>query len=417
MKMKMKRFCMMILAVMCMITVLAGCGKEAPLDGTWLVADVGEDKITLGQLNAVLRYQQASYYDYQQQMIKQYEQMSQQGMQFQIPDEIFDAEATNTKTVSDEERMFIPEPVKAKTTGDLLLNQCLTGLVEYRVVGQHAEEYQQKFSDDEVKKMKEASASYYKKNQDVLKRAGVTEEDVRKYLEDFTMYQKMFHKIRGDVHPNIKKKDLRLMDCSVIMFPEGEKKDGKASAQKVLDALKQRDDIASLNMSTMISDYLDATAADYTFSVNREEAAYNIDLATLKKISELKAGELYPEVVADSEGNYYIFRMTNPKNTEQKASFKETLINTEKDKVYKDKVSEWVKALKIRYNKKGLSAVAVTDKSIYKFAEKEKSSEVQADSTDQIEVKDTGAEESSSESSKEKSETNTVEKDSSKKEK
>lgn len=398
--MKRKRMYVMFVAMCCMLFMLAGCGKEAPVDGTRLVSNVGTDKITVGEFNAVLRYQQASYYAYQQQMIAQYEQMAKQGMQFDIPDELFDAPATEDTKSSEEDRMFIPEPVKAKTTGDLLINQCLTSMVEYRIVGQHASEYKQKLSEDDKKAIEKAASAYCDKNADILKQGGVEKKDVIRYLEDFTLYQKMLHKIR-DVEPKISKKDLRLMDCSVIMFSDGEKKDAEKSAKKVLENLKKREDLATLNMSTVIGDYPNATATDYTLSVNREEAGYGIAPDVLKKISQLKAGELYPEVVPDDSGHYYIFRMTNPKNTEKKAEFKETLIESEKDKVYKKTVSAWVKGTKIVYHKDGLALVSVTDKSIYKFAEKEESTEAntQTSDSDVINVTDTGTEKVSEESS------------------
>lgn len=67
---------------------LTGCGSDN-VDGTKTAVTVNDESITLGQANFMLRYQQATMYNYYSKMYSMY------GMQ--MPSEMYDKEARRWK--------------------------------------------------------------------------------------------------------------------------------------------------------------------------------------------------------------------------------------------------------------------------------------------------------------------------------
>lgn len=81
---KAKAVCVMLSASMAAMG-LTGCGSDN-VDGTKTAITVNDESITLGQANFMLRYQQATMYNYYSKMYSMY------GMQ--MPSEMYDKKAT-----------------------------------------------------------------------------------------------------------------------------------------------------------------------------------------------------------------------------------------------------------------------------------------------------------------------------------
>ena len=79
---KAKAVCVMLSASMAAMG-LTGCGSDN-VDGTKTAVTVNDESITLGQANFMLRYQQATMYNYYSKMYSMY------GMQ--MPSEMYDKE-------------------------------------------------------------------------------------------------------------------------------------------------------------------------------------------------------------------------------------------------------------------------------------------------------------------------------------
>ena len=71
---------------------LTGCGSDN-VDGTKTAITVNDESITLGQANFMLRYQQATMYNYYSKMYSMY------GMQ--MPSEMYDKEGDDGKTTGE----------------------------------------------------------------------------------------------------------------------------------------------------------------------------------------------------------------------------------------------------------------------------------------------------------------------------
>ena len=88
---KAKAVCVMLSASMAAMG-LTGCGSDN-VDGTKTAITVNDESITLGQANFMLRYQQATMYNYYSKMYSMY------GMQ--MPSEMYDKEGDDGKTTGE----------------------------------------------------------------------------------------------------------------------------------------------------------------------------------------------------------------------------------------------------------------------------------------------------------------------------
>lgn len=91
---KAKAVCVMLSASMAAMG-LTGCGSDN-VDGTKTAITVNDESITLGQANFMLRYQQATMYNYYSKMYSMY------GMQ--MPSEMYDKEGDDGKTTGKRSR-------------------------------------------------------------------------------------------------------------------------------------------------------------------------------------------------------------------------------------------------------------------------------------------------------------------------
>jgi len=125
---KAKAVCVMLSASMAAMG-LTGCGSDN-VDGTKTAITVNDESITLGQANFMLRYQQATMYNYYSKMYSMY------GMQ--MPSEMYDKEGDD-----------------GKTTGETFKEQSLDTIEKELLMRQHAEEYGISLTDEEKQQAKE----------------------------------------------------------------------------------------------------------------------------------------------------------------------------------------------------------------------------------------------------------------------
>ena len=119
---KAKAVCVMLSASMAAMG-LTGCGSDN-VDGTKTAITVNDESITLGQANFMLRYQQATMYNYYSKMYSMY------GMQ--MPSEMYDKEGDD-----------------GKTTGETFKEQSLDTIEKELLMRQLAEEYGISLTDEE----------------------------------------------------------------------------------------------------------------------------------------------------------------------------------------------------------------------------------------------------------------------------
>ena len=165
---KVKAVCVMLSASMAAMG-LTGCGSDN-VDGTKTAVTVNDESITLGQANFMLRYQQATMYNYYSKMYSMY------GMQ--MPSEMYDKEGDD-----------------GKTTGETFKEQSLDTIEKELLMRQHAEEYGISLTDEEKQQAKEAAQAFADKNgDDVMKKLHATVEDIQDALELYVIQRKKSHR-------------------------------------------------------------------------------------------------------------------------------------------------------------------------------------------------------------------------------
>ena len=174
---KAKAVCVMLSASMAAMG-LTGCGSDN-VDGTKTAITVNDESITLGQANFMLRYQQATMYNYYSKMYSMY------GMQ--MPSEMYDKEGDD-----------------GKTTGETFKEQSLDTIEKELLMRQHAEEYGISLTDEEKQQAKEAAQAFADKNgDDVMKKLHATVEDIQDALELYVIQTKIYDPIIADVDTEV----------------------------------------------------------------------------------------------------------------------------------------------------------------------------------------------------------------------
>ena len=170
---------------------LTGCGSDN-VDGTKTAITVNDESITLGQANFMLRYQQATMYNYYSKMYSMY------GMQ--MPSEMYDKEGDD-----------------GKTTGETFKEQSLDTIEKELLMRQHAEEYGISLTDEEKQQAKEAAQAFADRNgDDVMKKLHATVEDIQDALELYVIQTKIYDPIIADVDTEVSDEEAKQTSISYI---------------------------------------------------------------------------------------------------------------------------------------------------------------------------------------------------------
>ena len=262
---KAKAVCVMLSASMAAMG-LTGCGSDN-VDGTKTAITVNDESITLGQANFMLRYQQATMYNYYSKMYSMY------GMQ--MPSEMYDKEGDD-----------------GKTTGETFKEQSLDTIEKELLMRQHAEEYGISLTDEEKQQAKEAAQAFADKNgDDVMKKLHATVEDIQDALELYVIQTKIYDPIIADVDTEVSDEEAKQTSISYITvstagtekdddgktidLTDEEKAAKKEIAQRFLDLLKESEDPAAASFTDLrkeLNDQLNAeNTADSTDSADSSD--------------------------------------------------------------------------------------------------------------------------------------------------
>ena len=398
---KAKAVCVMLSASMAAMG-LTGCGSEN-VDGTKTAITVNDESITLGQANFMLRYQQATMYNYYSRMYSMY------GMQ--MPSEMYDKEGDD-----------------GKTTGETFKEQSLETIEKELLMRQHAEEYGISLTDEEKQQAKEAAQAFADKNgDDVMKKLHATVEDIQDALELYVIQTRIYDPIIADVDTEVSDEEAKQTSISYITvstagtekdddgktidLTDEEKAAKKEIAQRFLDLLKESEDPATASFTDLrkeLNDQLNAeNTADSTDSADStDESSSSSDASSAStssssdsdsssevsyltssetsfgtgsekddddtcslgdKVAEeaakLKDGEYYDGVI-EGDDAYYVIRVDKAFDEDKTESRRQTIISNRKSDKYNDTLDGWVKEsdIKVASNWKKLE---VTDADLY----------------------------------------------------
>lgn len=428
---------------------LTGCGSDN-VDGTKTAITVNDESITLGQANFMLRYQQATMYNYYSQLYSMY------GMQ--MPSAMYDQEGDD-----------------GKTTGETFKDQSLETIEKELLMRQHAEEYGVSLTDEEKQQAKEAAQAFADKNgDDVMKKLHATVEDIQDALELYVIQSRIYDPIIADVDTNVSDEEAQQTSISYITvstagtekdddgntidLTDDEKAAKKEIAQRFLDLLKDSEDPATASFTDLrqeLNDQLNAentadsadsedssdessssssassTSASSTSSTSTSsssssdsssEVSYltssetsfgtgaekddddtcSLGDAVVEAATGLADGEVYDGVI-EGDNAYYVIRVDKAFDEDKTETRRQTIISNRKSDKYNDTLDGWVKESDIKVAS-NWDKLEVTDADMYTMTVDSTST----DSTDGTTTDSTVTDSTTSESATSSSSTETT---------
>lgn len=343
---------------------LAGCGSSQ-VDGTQPLLTSGEDTVTVGTGNLMLRMNQAT-------MLSYYSMMG------ASTSGIWSQDAGEGETYRD-------------TTKANVLDELENMLVQK----QHAADYDVTISEEEQSKIEEAAQAFMDANtEETIQSLAVSQSDVESLLELYTYQTKMYDPMVADVDTNVEDSEAaqsRITYCRIDIsdtqnddgtttpLTDEEKQAKKDQAQAILDQLQASADPASADMDAIAQGVSeDLSAVDNTFG----DDDTLLDDKLKEAARTLQDGQVYGEVV-EGENAYFVVRMDSVLDREATDQQKESIVSDRQQEAYNDLLSQWKDETDITVNDKEWEKVTLTDTEQFtiKQAETEESAEDSTDST------------------------------------
>lgn len=345
----------------CIAGLLTGCGSGFSADTT--VLTVNDTNVSLDTMLSMLRYQQALEYDSYVEMAAMY---SGQGMyvdtsQFWEMDLPESDEEADTSSVPD-------SGMRRETYADNLVNWTATELASYEAVQPYLEDYGVSLSDEEVQKIEEV-AKIFCENTDksVLTENHITEASMTEYLTLYTQYVKFRDAFMNVAEVSVTDEESEMMTLSYVSFSvtdELSDEDVKKQAEDFLATVRDREDASSVDVTSLITDEVNASANTQSLPVNDTEDAYVFSTEDIKALSGLSDGEWYDGVLQDENGVYYIVRMDVRQDGDDSAEYKESLIQERKQEAFDAQLSKWMTDV-VSYETGVLESIEVSDNVVY----------------------------------------------------
>lgn len=337
-------------------SALAGCGS---LDGTQTVATVDGEEVTLGLASYMLRTDQAEMEGYYRMLAQNY------GM--------------------DGGEYWSTETEDGKTYGEDVKDNVMSTIKELYVMRAHAEEYGVSITEEEQTAIDEAAQTFMESNdQETLDALAVSEEDVKTYMELYTIQQKMREPMVADVDREVSDEEAAQTrvtfveistegtetdeDGNTVDLTDEEKAEKKDQAQQVLDKVTAAEDPASADMDALAKEVDENLAAvERTFS-SSGEGDETTDQAIKDAVADLEDGQVVSQVV-EGESAYYVVRLDQQFDEEATENEKDLIISDREDTQYENLVKEWTDAAEMEVEKSVWNRVKVTDAQPYELKE------------------------------------------------
>lgn len=348
-----------------MAVVTAGCGE---LNGSQVAATVDGEEISMGVLSFYTRFQQA--------------QTSQMYMSMM---------GTDASGIWDQ----VEDEEEGTTYGDSLRDDALNQLEEMCLLKLHAEEYEVSISDEEQKKIEEAAAQFMEDNTEETEASlAVNQDDIERFLELATYYQKMRDPIQDDVDTEVSDEEAAQTTITYVQVQDSEETeestestdsesassdtaesedseeesvDAQTQAQEVLDQVLASADADMDAIAQSVDENLNASTVSY--STNDEEDTTVPD-ALKEAVSGLQDGEVVSSLV-ENEGSYYVVRLDQAFDEEATENQKDTIISERKQDLYDETIQGWRDEADIQENKRNIRKLEVTGNDSYSFKAEE----------------------------------------------
>ena len=310
-------------AVMTASFILSGCSADNTIDPATTVATIGDNKVSFGLANILLRMQQATYDTY----YKQY-----------FGDNMWNDDSDGT----------------GETLGENIKKGVLDSFKEMFAADAHKGDYKVELTEDEKKKIQETAKSFMNSNGNTVKSgyAVTREEDVVQLLTLYTIRTKVANAIKATVDKNVTDEEAAQRKYSYISFDIGpkydddgnetertaeEKEEIRKKAAKLLEDLKaggKMEDLAESLGEKMTTDTYgkddDGTVQEFRDAADK-----------LKKEGE------YSDVV-ETESLVFVMRLDSDFDREATDTKKKSIISDREEAKYTEVTKPWQDALEIK---------------------------------------------------------------------
>ena len=341
---------------------LTGC--SSPMDGTQPLLTSGEDTVTVGTGNLMLRMNQAT-------MLSYYSMMG----------------GSTTG-------LWSQDSGDGETYGDTTKASVLDELENMLVQKQHAADYDVSISEEEQGKIEEAAQAFMDANtEETIQNLSVSQSDVETLLELYTYQTKMYDPMVADVDTNVEDSEAaqsRITYCRIDIsdtqnedgtttpLTDEEKQEKKDQAQALLDKLQASADPASADMDALAKEVNeDLNAVDNTFG----DDDTLLDDKLKEAAKTLQDGQVYGEVV-EGENAYFVVRMDSVLDREATDAEKENIVSERQQNAYNDLLDQWKDDADITVNNKEWNKVTLTDNEQYTIKQPETEDTTEDSSTD-----------------------------------
>jgi len=341
---------------------LTGC--SSPMDGTQPLLTSGEDTVTVGTGNLMLRMNQAT-------MLSYYSMMG----------------GSTTG-------LWSQDSGDGETYGDTTKANVLDELENMLVQKQHAADYDVSISEEEQGKIEEAAQAFMDANtEETIQNLSVSQSDVETLLELYTYQTKMYDPMVADVDTNVEDSEAaqsRITYCRIDIsdtqnedgtttpLTDEEKQEKKDQAQALLDKLQASADPASADMDALAKEVNeDLNAVDNTFG----DDDTLLDDKLKEAAKTLQDGQVYGEVV-EGENAYFVVRMDSVLDREATDAEKENIVSERQQNAYNDLLNQWKDDADITVNNREWDKVTLTDNEQYTIKQPETEDTTEDSSTD-----------------------------------
>lgn len=314
-----KRIVSLVLAAAMAAAAVTGCGK---LDGSEVVAEVGDEKITADVANFYARYQQAQY-------------------------ETYYASFMGTD-------LWAGEAEEGKTYEETVKESILESLEDLYVLDAHKSEYGAELTDAEKESIKKAADSFVKSNGDAEKEVVSGDaETVQKVLELLTIQEKMRVAIGKEADTEVSDEEAAQKKIQYVRFAfTTTDADGNSTTLSDEEKAELKEKAEEFKKGAADAADFEAFAKEQGYDVSTitfDDTSTSLPENLLYAADMLEEGAL-TEVVEDSSA-YYVGKLISLLDREATDQKKETIISQRKQDLFTETCEKWRKDAGVKVHK------------------------------------------------------------------
>ena len=296
---------------------MVGCGSE-PLDGSQVVATVGEKEMTLGEANFLLRYQQVQTEYY-------YESLFGTG--------IYSMDLYGTGT----------------SYGEEFKNDVMEQMQEYYVAEEKAAEYGVALTAEETAAITEAATAFLAANDNNAKEQMTADQaTVEKVLTLMTIRSKVAAAVKAEADVTVTDEEAAQRGFSYITVSKGS--DDTALTEEEIQSYKEK--LAAVAESVKAGNTMDGAAVEQGMTAYAGTYGEGTDMYyaadMIAALNGIKEGEVTEIIETDSE--LYLATVTTELDEEATASRKETLVSSAQTEYYNSLLETWLAEYEVTVN-------------------------------------------------------------------